>query len=246
MTGAQAMAARRAQIEKSVQLMSEPPGFAMSSKGTRYRLVETSDTVGTEPESEEFAGAADADTFAGTKRKAVKTSLLDGVGVESFDSTTALIATLPADDSMTSHDPPIDSGPNSRRVDEEKRVVIVTGFLYATKKETDNDFHIIFGGDPNGADDPAYFTAEVTGLPESGPFRDRLTTARDQYKAFFANGGGKLPGAKYVLFDPPVPVTIKGPVFFDTEHAGGVVGPTCCRAQRAWEVHPVEEITFQQ
>ena len=110
MTGAQAMAARRAQIEKSVQLMSEPPGFAMSSKGTRYRLVETSDTVGTEPESEEFAGAADADTFAGTKRKAVKTSLLDGVGVESFDSTTALIATLPADDSMTSHDPPIDSG----------------------------------------------------------------------------------------------------------------------------------------
>ena len=245
MTGAQAKAARQAQIQQSVPLMSEPPQILVSSKGRRYRVVETTDTQGTESETEVLAGAAGPDNFAGTARKAVKISLLDGVTPESFNSTGALIDALPADETMTNHDPRIDTGPNSQRVEEEKRVFVVSGFLYAAKKESDNDFHLIFGGDPNGADDPAYFTAEVSGLPESGPNRAPLTAARDQFKSFFGSGGGgKLPGTKYVLFDPPVPVTIKGPAFYDTEHAGGVVGPTCCKAQRAWEIHPIEEITF--
>ena len=246
MTGAQAKAARQAQIEQSVPLMSGPPQILVSPKGRRYRVIETTDTKGTEEESELLSGAAGPDTFAGTARKAVKISLLDGVGLETFSSTNALLDTLPADSAMKNHDPAIDNGPSSRRVDEEKRVVVVAGFLYAAKKEADNDFHLIFGGDPEAADDPAYFTAEVSGLPESGPFRTRLTVARDQFKGFFGSGGGgKLPGTKYVLFDPPVPVAIKGPLFYDAEHAGGVVGPSCCKAQRAWEVHPIEEITFE-
>jgi hypothetical protein len=247
LAGAQAKAARQAQIQQSVPLMSEPPQLVSTAKGNRYRIVETTDTKGSEDEEEIFAGAAGPDNFAGTARKAVKISLLDGVTPETFASTGALIETLPSDSKMTNHTPPIDQGPNSRRVKEEERVAIVSGFLYATKKESDNDFHLIFGGDPEAADDPQYFTAEITGLPESGPDRARLTAARNQFKAFFASGGGtgKLPGAKYVLFDPPVPVRIKGPLFYDTEHAGGVVGPTCCKAQHAWEVHPIEEIVFE-
>lgn len=246
MTGAQAKTARQAQIEQSVPLMSEPPQIVVTAKSNRYRIVETTDTKGSESDEEIFAAAAGPDNFAGTARKAVKISLLDGVDAETFASTSALIETLPPDSTMTNHVPPINQGPTSRRVEEERRVAIVSGFLYAAKKESDNDFHLIFGGDPNGADDPNYFTAEITGLPESGPFRARLTAARDQFKAFFASGGGtgKLPGMKYVLFDPPVPVTIKGPLFYDTEHAGGVVGPSCCKAQHAWEIHPIEEIIF--
>lgn len=53
---------------------------------------------------------------------------------------------------------------NSPRAAEKQRNVTVTAYLYATKKETDNDFHLLIGDNPNGGDG-RFMTAEVSGLP---------------------------------------------------------------------------------
>ena len=52
---------------------------------------------------------------------------------------------LPSDQFMRSYNPPITEDADSDRVQEEKRNVSVTAFLYATKKEADNDYHMILG-----------------------------------------------------------------------------------------------------
>lgn len=55
-----------------------------------------------------------------------------------------------------------------------------------------------------------------------------------------------LPGKKYEKHDPPVPVEITGPLFFDVDHDAGVVGPQGHRPKTAWEIHPVMDIKFLQ
>ena len=68
----------------------------------------------------------------------------------------------------------------------------MTAFLYATKKETDNDFHLLIGDNPNGGDG-RFMTAEVSGLPNpDDAATPQFQFVRDQYKAFFASN---RPGA---------------------------------------------------
>jgi hypothetical protein len=115
--------------------------------------------------------------------------------------------------------------------------------LYATKKETDNDFHLLLGTDPS-ADNPRYMTAEISGLPRpDNAFSDVLRDARQQLKDFF--GDSPLPGSRYVKFDPPVPVRVTGSLFFDIDHRPGDVGTGRIRPDTVWEIHPVTSIVFE-
>ena len=184
-----------------------------------------------------------SDNFAGTKRKAAKLSI-SNAPVETFGDLKALIKTFPNDSKMIKHKPNITDDAKSDRVDEEKRNIRVSAFLYAASRETDNDFHLIIGTDPKGTK-LVCMTMEVSALPpKTAASFARVNKARDSFKKLVSN---KLPGAGYNFYRPPIPVTIGGSLFFDITHAnGGHPGPQDLRPHipTIFEVHPITEIAF--
>ncbi len=183
------------------------------------------------------------DNFAGTARKAAKLSIAQS-SPQSFADVRDLIATLPPDDAMINHVPPISTGARSTRVKEEQRNARLTGYLYAASREADNDFHLIVGRDPNQLPE-MYMTMEVSGLPPAtSPAFSAIRKARDAFKAFF---GAHLPQLSYDFYHPPIPVVIEGALFFDMTHATGQrPGPASLKSRMPtiWEVHPVTDITL--
>jgi hypothetical protein len=133
--------------------------------------------------------------------------------------------------------------PTSDRVKDEKRNVQVTGHIYAFKKESDNDYHVILGNAPDAAT-AQFLNVEVSGIPVGGTMANRSTLVgvRKEFKDAF--GLGPNGPAGYTRLDPPVPVRISGSLFWDVDHAPGVVGPTGLRPKTAWEIHPVSQIEF--
>jgi len=71
-----------------------------------------------------------------------------------------------------------------------------------------------------------------------------LKEARTAFKDFFREHGDQF-GSSYKKFDPPIPVRVEGSLFFDLDHAAGVVGPQGMRPSTAWEIHPVTKIEFE-
>lgn len=217
----------------------------------QYRILRTSETDPyddpLQPEEiatlglERFAGFDE--TFRGTSRKAAKLSIADAQ-VDEFEDITDLIETLPAEEDMTSHEPPIKTDATSGRVVEESRNVRIRAFLYAASREDDNDYHLIIGRDPDL--DPMYMTVEISGLPsQDSEHFSRLKAAREAYREFF---GDDLPGASYDFYDPPIPVEIEGSLFFDMSHSSGSrPGPASLRPDipTIWELHPVTDILFE-
>lgn len=142
---------------------------------------------------------------------------------------------------MIKRKPPILKTADSGRVAEEKHNVEVTGFLYAAKREADNDFHCIVGMAPG--DPQRFLNIEVSGLPPPGPARDQIKSARDRFTKFF---GTHVPGAgEYSKFHPPIKVRVTGSSFFNIDLKAGVIGPTGFRPKSAWEIHPVTDIEFE-
>jgi hypothetical protein len=186
---------------------------------------------------EAFAAAGE-DNFRGTDRRDAKTSIVAG-DLESFASISDVLASLPPDDQMLALG--ISKAPDSQRVAAEQRNVAVPAFIYAAAKERDNDFHVILGG-PDALNTGNFMNAEVSGLP-TGPFRQKLTAPRQAFKDHF---GDNVPGRSYDIYDPPISVTVTGSLFFDVDHAAGVVGPDGYKPQTAWEIHPISSITFAQ
>lgn len=123
--------------------------------------------------------AASPDNFHGTDRKAAKISISDA-SVQTFTDLAALLDSglLLPDAQMINHHPLIPKTPDSDRVEEEKHNVVVTAFLYAAAKESDNDFHCIIGAALRQP--PRFLNVEVSGLPLNGPFRAQLKTVRDR------------------------------------------------------------------
>lgn len=185
---------------------------------------------------------AGKDAFAGTSRKAAKLSL-SSAQTRTYKDVRSLINTLPSHQEMAALDIP--KGATSGRVAQEERNVRLKTFLYAASREDDNDFHLILGRDPS-AKPEVYMTMELSGLPpENKPSHAPLKAARDAFKAFF---GTKLPGEKYQFYDPPIPVTIEGSLFWDASHAtGSRPGPQSLRNKMpvVWEVHPISLMEFK-
>jgi hypothetical protein len=186
------------------------------------------------------------DDFTGTARRAAKISIANAE-VEEFSDLSALIESLPSEARMEAHKPRITTGRTSNRAREERRNVRVRAFLYAASREDDNDFHLILGRAPDLS--PLYMTMEVSGLPPSNSrARRTLEQARDDYKAFFQDQPGGLPGLTYDFYVPPIEVEIEGSLFFDIGHAHGQrPGPRDLRDDipTVWEVHPVTRIVFE-
>ena len=181
------------------------------------------------------------DAFAGTARKAAKLSIATGI-VKNHQDVKVLIESLVGDDKMIQHKPVIKTTASSARVKEENTNVKVKAFLYAASREDDNDFHLIVGRAPTKTPE-MYITMELSGLPpKTNPALATLTTARDAFKSFF---GTDLPGTTYDFYDPPIPVTVSGSLFFDMSHATGTrPGPASLKSRMPtiWEVHPITAI----
>ena len=184
--------------------------------------------------------AGPGDVFAGTDRRDAKTTLASA-GVEAYPLVTTLRSTLRTDQYMLSLG--ISKAPDSARFDDEKRNVTVGGFIYATKKESDNDFHLIVG-DQHCAVGSCLMTVEVSGIPSlaSNPYRKTLADVRSKFLSRF---NGSEPSARYTKFDPPIHVTLTGSLFFDVDHKAGTVGPAGLQPDTAWEMHPLSDITYE-
>jgi hypothetical protein len=181
------------------------------------------------------------ETYNGNDREASKTIISLAV-TTSYADLASLVTTLPDDDFMrNSHLPPISKDRNSKRVQEEERNVTLVAYLVATKKENDNDYHLILANTPGG--DGPYLTAEVSGLPRMGSADNRtsLTNARKEYRQVM---GGKVPGPRYTIVDPPLAVTVTGSLFYDMDHEAGVVGTGDFKPATSWEIHPITSITY--
>jgi hypothetical protein len=229
-----------------LRTMAAPTNKFVSAKsGKPYPFAIVPDT---DEEHEPFSfpflifGAPSKDNFQGTDRKAAKTSISAAPVVDRSD-VGELLAHLPDSDfNMMHHQPAISKSASSDRViEEEQNVTVQVGYIYAFAKEKDNDYHVILGNAPG---QPAQFiNVEISGLPKSGPFRAQLKQARETFENFF---GDNISTTGYHKFtDEPIPVRIRGSLFYDIDHPPGAVGPTGLKPTTAWEIHPVTEITFE-
>ncbi|WP_374311179.1 hypothetical protein [Dongia sp.] len=177
--------------------------------------------------------------FRGHDRKIAKTSISDA-DTEDFQSLSAFTRSLPSDDDMRNHDPALEEDASFDRVEEENRNVKVAAYVCAIKFETDSDWHIIVAGDKR-CNGPTFFNVEVSGLPKrNAADYATLLQARKDLATLLADD---LPGSgTYRRYDPPLHVQIEGSIFYDIDHAPGVVGPTGMRPSTAWEIHPVTSI----
>jgi hypothetical protein len=237
------------------QVLVTPPAESVVVRGRRYWLQETADQgefreeAATPPALR--ASLPDPDNvFDGEHRKLPKTTIVDTAVIEEFGSVAALVDNIleRADDEQMKNTSGI-TRTTATRHDAEKRNVRVTGFIYAYVKEDDNDYHVILGDAP-GTVPLVFLNVEVSGIPVGGTAanRQRLTAARDEFKAAF--GLGEKGPTKYKKFlnetgaNSPVPVRITGSLFWDVDHGPGTVGPKEFRPQTSWEIHPVSEIVF--
>lgn len=196
---------------------------------------------------------SDGRTFHGSAREIPKTTLPNAT-IEYFTSVTALRKDIRDNsDDFDMMDSGISTRCNQARVKAEQRMVMVVGYLYAAKKEADNDYHLIIGT-KNCKSPNCFMTAEVTGVPRLPKDRTKLAKARDEFEDEVKDltPSGKLPGGgAYVRFDPAIPVRITGPLFYDADHKikrdtrEGAVGPSFARPSTSWEIHPVVRIEFE-
>jgi len=181
--------------------------------------------------------------FLGKSRKKAKLSL-SSAKHEKFDDLTDLIETLPSHEDMVDLGLPTTS--TSGRVAEEDRNVQLSAFLYAASREDDNDFHLILGRDPDVGGEEVYMTVEISGLPSSAAKSfQKLKGARSAFTEFF---GVDLPGMSYDFYNPPIPVLVRGSLFWDASHAtGSRPGPQSLRPHMpvVWEIHPISRIVLE-
>src|SRR5262249_20571454 len=232
---------------------STPTEYFTSPKGKVYRI-----TFSYEPPFRferpaafpSVRAARGRDDFIGHDRMAAKTSIA-AAATEPFAALQDLLDELMQrfpDDQMRNRNPPIRKDPDSDRVAEENRNITLTAWLYAVKKEAnDNDYHLIIGTDPDVAP-IQYMNMEISGLPPSEPTRTKLRVPRQALKDFLREHHESVGTSGYLRFEDPVPVRVTGSLFYDIDHAPGEVGsfkPPSRVPATAWEIHPITAIVFE-
>ena len=187
------------------------------------------------PEFESNTATNCADSlFAGTARKAAKTSIVTAQ-TEDFATVSAFIKTLATDAVMRTK---VNS--NSKRVSLENRNVHFSKdtYIFAFKKESDDDYHVIIGDnkDPKKA---TFFNTEISGLPNTTD--KRFISVRDQFEHQFVN----VCSGQYAVFSAnPIKISMEGSIFFDVDHKPGQIGPPGFQPLTTWEIHPITKIAF--
>lgn len=177
--------------------------------------------------------------FAGHDRASAKEVVATGP-TKGFNNLTSLLKSLPTDQAMLNHRPPITT--SSPRVQEENRNVKVAGcWIYAVKHENDHDFHVILGSAPTaGASD--FMNAEICGIPASGPSIQALKQVRQTVVSLIGLNTIQQAYKGFVKISPPLHVKVSGSLFYDVDHKPGAVGPTGLKPKTSWEIHPITSI----
>lgn len=219
--------------------------FFKAPNGKVYKMIASLDSSMLEESSSNFSAAnkslaslnCENDKFAGTHRKASKTSIVSA-SYKKYESLEEFLNTLQSDDEMQNH-PEISRDENNKRVAEEKRNVHLKNvYLAAIVRESDNDFHIIIT-DGKGT----YFNIENSGLPSTSSANyPALKKARTQIEDFF----GEYCSSKYWKMSPIIEIEVKGSLFYDIDHKPGIVGPNGLKPTTAWEIHPITDIKFYE
>jgi hypothetical protein len=188
----------------------------------------------------------DGEAFDGIDRKTAKLSIATA-SLQNYGTVANLIATLPADDIIGHSHPSISTDAASVRVASEKRNVHINqAWLYTFKREGDEDYHVIIGSTPN-KNTAVFFNIEISGLPKTTVASyQKLAKARKDFKDFFGINNVCNSSYSNKFKDNPVPIEIKGSIFFDqlhyTDHTA--IGPADARSQTYWEIHPVTYVRF--
>ena len=171
--------------------------------------------------------------FDGSYRKTAKTSIATHNAAGT--SLTKLINRVLALDNES-----ISVSSTSPRITIEDSVVtLISVYLYAIARETDEDYHIIIGTSANPAT-AKFFNIESSGLPATGsPAFAKIKMAREKVIALL--GGMERCSGGYVKFNDHPKVKIIGSLFYDKEHAHNIPGPAGSKPKTAWELHPVTE-----
>lgn len=176
--------------------------------------------------------------FSGNDRKVAKISLVNSQE-DKYSSFNDFRNTLQPDGFIRSLG--ITTSTTSDRISQENRNVNISGsYLYAIKNESDGDLHMIIGDLSN----VALTNCEASGYPSSSysSYKKIKTVRETVVTRFGTDFCGK---SKYTIFSPPIRLfTLKGSLFFDVDHAAGIVGPIGYRPTTSWEVHPVSSIKF--
>jgi hypothetical protein len=221
-------------------------------RGRQHQIVALTDSGENDFDEVEHSGGGVAssdlgisgdDIFKGTARRVAKTIIYSGAA-KPFHSVAEIFANqLQSNDEMK--DLRIGKGPSVGRVTQEQFNVKVEAFIYAFRKESDNDYHVILGDAP-GTPNPWYLNAEVSGIPSGGSDanRQQLQTVRKLFKDTFEVGS--TGPVSYHRVNPPVPVTVTGSLFWDPEHEPpNTVGPGFAKPGSAWEIHPISNLVFR-
>ena len=172
-------------------------------------------------------------TFAGQARKGAKTSIV-GTKTEDFATVSALLNALAKDAVVRSK-----LTSRSARIAEENHNVrfLKDTYLFAFKKESDNDYHIIIG-DNKSAKKATLLNVEVSGLSGSNK---QISNVRKAFERQFVN----VCSSSYMVFAAnPIKIQIEGSTFFDVDHKPGQIGPVGFQPKTSWEIHPISKIVF--
>jgi hypothetical protein len=173
-------------------------------------------------------------------RVMAKTSFASG-SLETFAGLKPLFNPLPRDAKMSQHFPPLvkKTGNTTPRIDLEKRNVRVPAWIYWVAKESDHDYHVVLGSTAELTSTTIFMNSEVSGLPEANPNKSPFPQRPAGIRATLANHENENG-----LFVCPVAVIVIGSLLWDGEHrAPNAVGPEGLQPAKAWEIHPIRQLT---
>jgi hypothetical protein len=216
--------------------------FACGTAPGRKAEVKEHSTVSSFTDTTKKNSPALENNFRGTIRSDVKTSFVK-FPADTFESVKKLRNWLPADEYM--HKSTEAKRNNSPRTEEESHNVYLKDiWLFGVKREDDNDFHLIIGSSKSLDKDQPFFTAEISGLPDSADeYFSTLAAVRNELVNYFGDDSKK----EFVFVaskkDPPIHLDfISGSLFFDNHHYSAHSKIQNYKVCSAWEIHPVTQI----
>ncbi len=182
--------------------------------------------------------------FTGASRIAAKTSYISAGSYRSFSKLKDVfrLYRLPPDSVMSN----LLTRDSPRISIEQRGVILKNAFLFAFRKQRDNDYHLIVGDHPQ-LKHAFLMTMEISGLPK------KKNTVLAKVRTDFVNAfniNDQIAMATYLVFTEPVPVHVEGPLFYDVSHRAGSVGPRkgkiSMKLRTAWEIHPVTKFNLRE
>lgn len=234
-------------VVHSIDEAQQQPAVFIAPNGKKYNIefwTDPNERVIGKPNISKTTINCNDNHFSGTDRKLAKTSDVSSNSYHSFKQIKNFFTQykLPSDDSMQHK-----VTRTSPRISIEKEGVILDHvFLYAFKRESDNDYHLIIGDDSTFLH-ATLLNTEISGL--SIPDNSTLDSARSGFlKALGINDKSCM--SSYVVFvNNPVPIHIDGAVFYDIDHLPGTVGPVngniSLRPRTSWEIHPIAKFKLR-